>query len=79
MTTIKAIVNGVSVSNINGTISISIVTNATFDNYYKDICQRVYDSLSDQLMTQFSFYLTKEAVYKIVSRTVKNYLTEKIL
>lgn len=56
-----------------------IVTNATFDNYYKDICQRVYDSLSDQLMTQFSFYLTKEAVYKIVSRTVKNYLTEKIL
>lgn len=56
-----------------------IVTNATFDNYYRDICQRIHDSLSDELMYQFSFYLTKEAVYKIVSRTVKNYLTEKIL
>lgn len=56
-----------------------IVTNATFDNYYRDICQRIHDSLSDELMNQFSFYLTKDAVYKIISRTVKNYLTEKIL
>lgn len=56
-----------------------IVTNATFDNYYRDICQRIHDSLSEELMTQFSFYLTKEAVYKIISRTVKNYLQEKIL
>lgn len=36
MTTIKAIVNGVSVSNINGTISISIVTNATFDGFRRN-------------------------------------------
>lgn len=56
-----------------------IVTNATFDNYYKDICQRIHDALSEELMYQFSFYLTEEAVYKVISRTVKNYLTEKIL
>lgn len=36
MTTIKAIVKGVSVSNINGTISISIVTNATFDGFRRN-------------------------------------------
>lgn len=34
--TVKAIVNGVSVSNINGTISISIVTNATFDGFRRN-------------------------------------------
>lgn len=36
MTTIKAIVNGVQVSNINGTIGISIVTNATFDGFRRN-------------------------------------------
>lgn len=37
MTTIKAIVNGVQVSNINGTISISIATNATFDGFIRNV------------------------------------------
>ena len=37
MTTIKAIVNGVQVSNINGTISISITTNATFDGFIRNV------------------------------------------
>lgn len=37
MTTIKAIVNGVSVSNINGVISISITTNATFDGFIRNV------------------------------------------
>ena len=37
MTTIKAIVNGVQVSNINGTISISITTNATFDGFNRNV------------------------------------------
>lgn len=37
MTTIKAIVNGVSVSNINGTISICITTNAMFDGFNRRV------------------------------------------
>lgn len=37
MTTIKAIVNGVQVSGINGTISISITTNATFDGFIRNV------------------------------------------
>lgn len=37
MTTIKAIVNGVQVSNVNGTISISITTNATFDGFIRNV------------------------------------------
>ena len=37
MTTIKAIVNGVQVSNINGVISISITTNATFDGFIRNV------------------------------------------
>ena len=37
MTTIKAIVNGVQVSNINGVISISITTNATFDGFNRNV------------------------------------------
>lgn len=37
MTTIKAIVNGVQVSNINGTISINLTTNASFDGFIRNV------------------------------------------
>ena len=37
MTTIKAIVNGVSVSNINGVINIKLQTNAMFDGFVRHV------------------------------------------
>ena len=37
MTTIRSIVNGVQVSNVNGTISISITTNAAFDGFIRNV------------------------------------------
>ena len=54
------------------------ITNANFDNYYKDITTKIIKSISPNLITHLSLYITEDMVYVIVARAVKKFLTEKI-
>ena len=56
-----------------------VVSNAQFDNYYKDITARIINSLSEDFFTRMSFFMKKEAVVSLICRTVKIYLSEKII
>ena len=54
------------------------ITNSNFDNYYKDITNKIVSSISPDLISHLSLYLTEKTVYVIIARAVKKYLAEKI-
>ena len=54
------------------------ITNSNFDNYYKDITNKIIKSVSPDLINYLSFYITEDTVYIIIARAVKKFLTEKI-
>ena len=54
------------------------ITNSNFDNYYKDITNKIVTKVSPELIRHLSFYITEDMVYIIIARTVKKFLTEKI-
>lgn len=54
------------------------ITNQNFDSYYKDITTKIVESISPDLEENLKYYLTEDAIYRIVGRAVKKYLTEKI-
>lgn len=54
------------------------LTNSTFDNFYKDICNKVVRDLSPEMVNQLSKYISEEMIYRIIAKTVKKYLSEKI-
>ena len=57
-----------------------IVTEQTFDKFYKNIMNRIEESLSDNiLLGKFCPYLKEEAVIRLIARIVKTYLTNKIM
>lgn len=56
-----------------------MLNNQTFENYYKDICTRIVDDISEEFLDRFSYYLDRESIIRFISRTVKAYLQEKIL
>lgn len=55
-----------------------ILSNATYDNYYKDIMQNISDALSPEIIERLEFYITRESLYRLISREVQVYLNEKI-
>lgn len=55
------------------------LTNQNFDMYYDDICKKVIGNISPNVMTQLTRYTTEENVYRIVARSTKEYLKNKIL
>ena len=57
----------------------SIASNTQFDNYYKDLCQRIVDDLSPDFFERMSFFMKKEAVIALICRTVKTYLSDHII
>lgn len=56
----------------------SVLTNATYDTYYKDLTTNIINALSDDIVERLSFYITREALYKMISREVQIYLNSKI-
>lgn len=54
------------------------MTNANFENYYKDIVTNITKSLSKEFYFKAGLFLTEEAIVTIICRQVKDYLTEKI-
>ena len=59
-------------------ISKGSITNSNFDNYYKDITNKIIKSISTDLINYLSFYITEDMVYVIIARSVKKFLTDKI-
>lgn len=55
-----------------------IVNNANFDNYYKDICERICENFTDDFYDKFSNFISKETMIKTICHMVQVYLTEKI-
>lgn len=53
------------------------MTNSNFENFYYEISNHIINSLSESFYIRFEHYLTRDAVYSIISRKVKEYLTEK--
>ena len=54
------------------------ITNSNFDNYYKDITNKIIEKLSPTLVKHLSLYINEAMVYIIIARAVKKFLTEKI-
>jgi energy-coupling factor transporter transmembrane protein EcfT len=62
-----------NVFNTKGTL-----TNANFENFYRDITNNVINSLSDNFFVKIGYYIKAEAVVSIICRTVKDFLIEKV-
>ena len=54
------------------------ITNSNFDNFYKDITNKIIRSVSPELIRFLSHYITEDMVYIIIARSVKKFLSEKI-
>ena len=54
------------------------ITNTNFENYYKDITEKIIKNISPDLIRHLSLYITEDMIYVIVARAVKKFLTEKI-
>ena len=55
-----------------------VVSNANFDNYYKDICERICENFTDDFYDKFSNFISKDTMIKTICHMVEVYLTEKI-
>lgn len=52
------------------------ITNSNFENFYTDLTVRIKDKLSPELMVGLQHYITEEAIYSYIARTVKRYLVQ---
>ena len=56
-----------------------IGSTAQFENFYKDITERIVSDLSDEFFDRMSVYMSKEALISFICRLVKAYLAEKVV
>lgn len=56
-----------------------VVSNASFDNYYRDLCARIYNDMSPDLISKFTKYITEDGLAKFIATVVSNYLRSKII
>jgi len=54
------------------------ITNANFDNFYKELTSSIINSLSPQFFFKMNYYISDEAVVEIICRIVKKYLSKKV-
>ena len=86
--TIEELFNSINVI-VNNEISLyernildnggKIITNASYQNYYKDIMENITKSLSQDIIARIGFYIKEEALITWISREVKIYLNSKIV
>ena len=55
-----------------------ILSNATYDTYYKDLTTNIINSLSEDVIKRLEFFITRKALYQMISREVQIYLNDKI-
>ena len=53
-------------------------TTAQFENYYRDLVERILSDLSDDFFDKMEPYMKKEAVVALICRTIKGYLGGKV-
>ena len=86
--TIEELFNSINVI-VNNEISLyernildnggKIITNVSYQNYYKDIMENITKSLSPDIIARIGFYIKEEALITWISREVKIYLNSKIV
>lgn len=54
------------------------ITNSNFDNYYKQLCNTIINNLNPGFIDQLGQIYTKDAIYGLIARRVKVFLTGKI-
>lgn len=54
------------------------ISNSDYENYYKELCTIILNSLSEGYTYKMSFLLSEEHLASIVSTTVHEYLVTKI-
>ncbi len=55
-----------------------MLTNTSFDNYFKELSTKCLDSLSDEFYEKASMFMKEDAIALMISEYVRNYLTDKI-
>lgn len=56
----------------------SSMSNAEYENAYRDLCENILTSVSPDLWDLFSIYMTRESIQTYVTEQVHNYLALKI-
>jgi hypothetical protein len=59
-------------------IDKTAITNSNFDNYYYELTDHIIKSLSPLFYKKMTQFITEDAIYTIIGRKVKEYLTGKI-
>ena len=54
------------------------ITNSNYDNFYKDMCDRIIRKISPDIWKALEKYITEEAIVSMIARRVKNYLNDKV-
>lgn len=54
------------------------ITNANFDNYYKELSNRIISFISPQLIRELEYYITYDCIITLVARSVKIYLSSRV-
>lgn len=55
------------------------ITNANFDNFYKDMCESIEKNISAEFMNEITKYVTIDFVYTLIARKIKTYLVSKVV
>ena len=56
-----------------------LMSNAVFENRYREITTIILDSISPSFMNQLTEYITEATVVRYVARSVKEYLSKKVI
>lgn len=59
-------------------MSKQTISNANFDQFYKDINEKIRKNISPSFEQQMLKYVSEKMLYTTIARSVKKYLTEKI-
>lgn len=54
------------------------LTNATYENYFREISIDIYNALPKKFFKKMESFLTEDAVMTLISRRVRDYLIEKM-
>lgn len=54
------------------------MTNANFENYYRDIVEAIISSLSDSFFYKATSIMSRESIVQYICSAVRSHLTEKI-
>lgn len=54
------------------------ITNSNYDNFYRDLTNRIIRKISPTLMKELQHYVTEEMIISMVARTVQVYLSDQV-